>query len=198
MPVRAFSKNGRGKSKASFFSRLFLAFGVSAPTMATTAQATGYARQAARAALHKARPSPTAALAKPVKKHERLAKTLEWLNREPKPVLEKISSLQLTYAYKNDHWGARYVRSCLVGASHGRPADAPYFPNDLTCVCFINISLRHRHFAKEELPRIAYNNPSIHIRVDRRLKKPEEAWKPIMKVGLSMSRASYFRVHTSV
>ena len=46
-----------------------------------------------------------------------------------------------------------------------------------------------RHFAKEELPRIAYNNPSIHIHVDRRLKKPEEAWEPIMSVGLSMSLA---------
>lgn len=113
-----------------------------------SAQVASSARQAARAALHKTRPSPTAALAKPVKKHEKLAKTLEWLNKEPKPVLEKIGSLELTYAYKNDHFGAR-------------------------------------HFAKEELPRIAYNNPSIHIRVDRRLKKPEEDWKPIMKVVLS-------------
>ena len=30
---------------------------------------------------------------------------------------------------------------------------------------------------------------TIHIRVDRRLKKPEESWKPIMNVGLSMSLA---------
>jgi len=114
--------------------------------MAST-QAASSARQAARAALHKARPSPTAALAKPVKRHEKLAKTLEWLTKEPKPILEKVTSLELTYAYRNDHFGAR-------------------------------------HFAKEELPRIAYNNPSIRIHVDRRLMKPEEAWKPIMKVSL--------------
>jgi len=76
-----------------------------------TVQAASSARQAARAALHKARPSPTAALAKPVKKQEKLAKTLEWLNKEPKPILERIHSLELTYAYRNDHFGARYVRA---------------------------------------------------------------------------------------
>jgi len=76
-----------------------------------TVQAASSARQAARAALHKARPSPTAAVAKPVKKQEKLAKTLEWLNKEPKPILERIHSLELTYAYRNDHFGARYVRA---------------------------------------------------------------------------------------
>ena len=75
-----------------------------------SAQVAVSARQAARAALRRARPYPTAPLAKPVKKHEKLAKTLEWLSKEPKPVLEKIASLELTYAYRNDHFGARYVR----------------------------------------------------------------------------------------
>jgi hypothetical protein len=63
--------------------------------MATTTQVASSARQLARAALHKARPSPTAALAKPVKKHEKLAKTLAWLTREPKPILGQIASLEL-------------------------------------------------------------------------------------------------------
>ena len=88
-------------------------FAFSPPTFRfkmASAQVASSARQAVRAALHKARPSPTAALAKPVKKHEKLAKTLEWLNKEPKPILEKISSLELTYAYRNDHFGARYVQ----------------------------------------------------------------------------------------
>ena len=74
-------------------------------------------RQAARAALQKVRPSPTAALAKPVKKHEKLAKTLEWLNKEPKPILGRVNSLELTYAYKNDHFGARYVRTLAERSS---------------------------------------------------------------------------------
>ena len=77
------------------------------------AQAASSARQAVRAALHKTRPSPTAALAKPVKKQEKLAKTLEWLNKEPKPILERVNSLELTYAYRNDHFGARYVHTLL-------------------------------------------------------------------------------------
>lgn len=79
-----------------------------------TAQATNSARQAARTALYKVRPSPTT---RAVKKHEKLAKTLEWLNKEPKPILERINSLELTYAYKNDHFGARYVHELLLSQS---------------------------------------------------------------------------------
>jgi hypothetical protein len=93
--------------------------------MATTTQVASSARQLARAALHKARPSPTAALAKPVKKHEKLAKTLAWLTREPKPILGQIASLELTYAYKNDHFGARYVRKRLPVGQPLRHSDAP-------------------------------------------------------------------------
>ena len=32
-------------------------------------------------------------------------KTLEWLNKEPKLIVEKIRSLELTYVYKNDQFG---------------------------------------------------------------------------------------------
>ncbi len=169
--------------------------------MATAPQVARSARQAARVALHKARPSPTAALAKPVKKHEKLAKTLEWLNKEPKPILERINMLELTYAYRNDHFGARYVNtkkgpgsSSCVGPQPAMPSvlrtrhvspDVPLFVR--VCVPLLtSCYATPRHFAKEELPRIAYNNPSIHIRVDRILKKPEDDWKPIMKVSLSM------------
>ena len=48
-----------------------------------------------------------ASFERPVKKHEKLAKTLEWLNKELKPILEGTDSLELTYAYKNDHFDAR-------------------------------------------------------------------------------------------
>ena len=103
-----------------------------------SAQVAGSARQAARAALRRARPYPTAPLAKPVKRHEKLAKTLEWLSKEPKPVLEKVSSLELTYAYRNDHFGARYVRlPPQPGVGHAcHAADAPGFSNLLVHVLY--------------------------------------------------------------
>lgn len=41
-----------------------------------------------------------------------------------------------------------------------------------------------RHFAKEELPRVAYNNPALTIEVDRRPKVKEEKWDPELVVGL--------------
>ena len=65
------------------------------------------------------------------------------------------------------------------------------FPLTFWCVCVLLLIFlaTPRHFAKEELPRIAYNNPSIHIRVDWRLKKPEGVWKHIREVSLSMSLA---------
>ena len=163
--------------------------------MAAAPQVARSARQAARVALHKVRPSPTAALAKPVKKHEKLAKTLEWLNKEPKPILERINKLELTYAYRNNHFGARYVHTkrvlvllvappppTVLQTRHVSPNGLPFF----VCGC-LSYRATPRHFAKEELPRIAWNNPSLHIHVNRVLKKPEEDWKPIIKVSLSMS-----------
>ena len=107
------TKNKNKGSRLAFSHVGVLLFSRMAST--TTQVAASAARQAARAALHKTRPSPTAALAKPVKAQEKLAKTLEWLNKEPKPIVEKIRSLELTYAYKNDHFGARYVFVCVCG-----------------------------------------------------------------------------------
>jgi hypothetical protein len=78
------------------------------------AQTTDAVRQAVRAALQKARVSQTKGPGKPVKKVARLAKTLEWLSREPKPILERINSLELRYSYRDDHFGARYVHTSLL------------------------------------------------------------------------------------
>ncbi|THG99006.1 hypothetical protein EW026_g3282 [Hermanssonia centrifuga] len=38
----------------------------------------------------------------------RLSKILEELNKEPKPYLNGLKSLKLTYAYRNDHFGAKH------------------------------------------------------------------------------------------
>jgi len=67
-----------------------------------------------------------------VKKSEKLAKTLEWLNKEPKPILENISRLELTYAFRNDHFGARYVRIL----SHCRVSDVSCFSDLLVRVLY--------------------------------------------------------------
>ncbi|KAI0641088.1 hypothetical protein C8Q79DRAFT_1003830 [Trametes meyenii] len=77
----------------------------------------------------------------------RLSVILARLTQEPRPHLPNLKSLHLTYAYRNDHFGAR-------------------------------------HFVKEDLPRIRYANPTLDIRVDKKLKTKEEAWKPEMVVEL--------------
>ncbi|KIJ45227.1 hypothetical protein M422DRAFT_30081 [Sphaerobolus stellatus SS14] len=41
-----------------------------------------------------------------------------------------------------------------------------------------------RHFGKEYLPRIAYNNPDVQITVSRPLKKPEESLLPVIDITL--------------
>ena len=41
----------------------------------------------------------------------------------------------------------------------------------------------HRHFVKDELPRVAYNNPAILIHVERKLKAKEEQWDPELASG---------------
>lgn len=41
----------------------------------------------------------------------RLSEILKVLNQEPKPILSKVKGLKITYAYRNDHWGARCVCS---------------------------------------------------------------------------------------
>lgn len=45
--------------------------------------------------------------------------------------------------------------------------------------------LVHRHFVKEDLPRIRYANPTLDVFVDKKLKTKEETWDPEMVVELS-------------
>jgi hypothetical protein len=39
----------------------------------------------------------------------RLSQILAELKKEPRPQLTKLKGLKITYAYRNDHWGVRYV-----------------------------------------------------------------------------------------
>lgn len=41
-----------------------------------------------------------------------------------------------------------------------------------------------RHFVKDELPRVAYNNPSLAIDVQRKEKAKEENWDPELVIEL--------------
>lgn len=54
--------------------------------------------------------SATAAVKARSKKNpaESLQTTLQWLNKEPRPVLNNIRALSLTYTIKNAHFGARH------------------------------------------------------------------------------------------
>ena len=46
---------------------------------------------------------------------QKLVTLLEHLNKPPKLTFAtNVKSLRLTLAYKNDHWGARYVALCFL------------------------------------------------------------------------------------
>lgn len=93
----------------------------------------------------------------------RLSQVLQALKKEPQPQLDTVKSLKLTLAFRNDHFGARYVSLRL--AVHA---------------CFI--SMHHRHFVKEDLRRIRFVNPNMEIQVNKILKSPEETWSPEMQI----------------
>lgn len=108
-----------------------------------------------------------------------IARTLSHLNKTPAPVLApNVKSLKLTMAFKNAHYGARSV-------------NLPYFELlkrgglifDMSSLLHF-LTVVRRHFWKEELPRVAYHNPSIAIDVERKPKAKEEEWDPELVVGL--------------
>ena len=49
---------------------------------------------------------------------------------------------------------------------------------------------------KDELPRVAYNNPAILIHVERKLKAKEEQWDPelVVELGEFLTELSCFPV----
>jgi len=56
-----------------------------------------------------------------------------------------------------------------------------------------------RHFVKDELPRVAYNNPFVSIQVERKPKGKEEQWDPELIVELdgSTQRINMHMKHSS-
>ena len=96
----------------------------------------------------------------------KLSQALAQLNAQPKLTLNALKSLRISYAFRNDHFGARYV------------ANADRFG--------IGQRSLYRHFAKDYLPRIRYANPALNIQVEKVLKRPQEAWRPAMEVEFSM------------
>ena len=100
----------------------------------------------------------------------RLSEILAHLKKDPKPQLRNIKGLKITYAYRNDHWGARCV--------HLRA-----FTGHVLNIC-------PRHFVKDELPRIQYANPKLDIVVNKLPKTKEDDWKPELLLQLRASRRS--------
>jgi len=84
-----------------------------------------------------------------------------------------LRSLKLTYAKRNDHFGARCVRRSF---------------NDLVAFSLYPHSDNYRHFAKEELPRIQYANPTIAIEVSKVPKSEADTWQSslFMEFGKSL------------
>ncbi|PIL30775.1 hypothetical protein GSI_06943 [Ganoderma sinense ZZ0214-1] len=53
----------------------------------------------------------------------RLSRVLAHLTQEPRPFLPNLKSLKLTYAYRNDHFGARhFVKEDLPRIQYANPA----------------------------------------------------------------------------
>ena len=103
----------------------------------------------------------------------RLSQILEHLRKEPRPQLQKVKALKITYAYRNDHWGARCVLRPRLVRRRVRLT-----LGGLWC----------RHFVKDELPRIRYANPRLDIQVNKLPKTRQDNWKPELTVELRASR----------
>lgn len=89
----------------------------------------------------------------------RLAKLLSHFGASPKLSLSGLKKLKLTYAFGNDHFGARSVQTFCIWI-------------------LITNSLPHSHFVRQNLPKIRFDNPNLDIEVERVRKTKEERWRP--------------------
>ena len=112
---------------------------------------------------------PPAAMPKPPIGPSRLSQVLQKLKADPKPALSpSLRSLKLTYARRNDHFGARCVRRSFKDSTIFKPvSDVLYDTSVGNC----------RHFVKDELPRIQYANPALAIEVSKVPKPKEDTWQ---------------------
>ncbi|TEB18983.1 hypothetical protein FA13DRAFT_1698251 [Coprinellus micaceus] len=83
----------------------------------------------------------------------KLSKILQHLKAKPQLNLTGVKSLKLSYAFRNDHFGAR-------------------------------------HFAKEDLPRLRWANPSIDIQVERIPKTVEQEWRPELAIQFENGKST--------
>lgn len=95
-----------------------------------------------------------------------LAHLVAHLRAPPKLTLPHITSLRLTLASRNDHFGAR----CAPCPSRVR-----------------FIEQNFRHFLKEQLPRIRFANPNLEIHVRKFSKRPKDEWRPELEVSFGPS-----------
>ena len=120
---------------------------------------------------------PPTAMPKPSIGPSRLSQVLQKLKADPKPALSpSLRSLKVTYAKRNNHFGARYVRRSFNYFTIFKPcSDVLYVTSVGNC----------RHFVKEELPRIQYANPTLAIEVSKVLMSREDTWQSslIMEFG---------------
>ena len=101
----------------------------------------------------------------------RLSQILQRLKADPKPVLApSLRSLKLTYAIRNDHFGAR----CVCRSSNDLAAFSLYANSN----ALYHVSVgNYRHFVKDELPRIQYANPTVAIEVNKVQKSEADTWQ---------------------
>src|SRR6266508_1970652 len=105
---------------------------------------------------------------------QKLINLLEHLNKPPKLTFAtNVKSLRLTLAYKNDHWGMRYVRFALYHLVLGYPS---FDEAETRGIC--TYPKKPRHFIQESLPRIRYANPDLDIDVVKWRKEKNDRWRP--------------------
>jgi len=88
----------------------------------------------------------------------RLAKLLSHLNASPKLALSGLKRLKLSYAFGNDHFGAR-------------------------------------HFVRQNLPKIRFDNPNLEIEVERVKKTEQERWRPEMELEFENGKTTTLNLH---
>jgi len=111
---------------------------------------------------------PSTVMPKPQLGPSRLSQILKKLKANPKPVLTpSLKSLKLTYAVRNEHFGARCVCNDLTTSS----------PRTYSDVLRGALVENDRHFVRDDLPRIQYANPTIAIEVNRVPKAKEDTWQ---------------------
>jgi len=124
---------------------------------------------------------------------QKLVTLLEHLNKPPKLTFAtNVKGLRLTLAYKNDHWGARYVALCflftlnVVSFVDGWRGRIRPFDEDEARLHLLKE--KPRHFIQESLPRIRYANPDLDIEVVKWRKEKNDHWRP----ELALTFGSFF------